>query len=170
MGSQRAGHNWGTFKKKIKQPQRFQSLYTEFVAILLLFHVLLFWPCSRWDLRSLTRDWTTPPALEGIILTTGPPGKPQFSSVPQSVQLFATPWTAARQASLSITNSRSHREEDFKSAVRQGIYKLEVPPSGGNEELPRPYTATRHLLGEETFNQKRKERKKIIMWGDGCVN
>ena len=79
------------------------------------------------------------------------------------VQLFATPWTAARQASLSITNSRSHREEDFKSAVRQGIYKLEVPPSGGNEELPRPYTATRHLLGEETFNQKRKERKKIIM-------
>ena len=33
----------------------------------------------------------------------------QFSSVqPLSrVQLFATPWTAARQASLSITNSRS---------------------------------------------------------------
>ena len=31
----------------------------------------------------------------------------QFSSVPQSCQLFATPWTAVRQASLSITNSRS---------------------------------------------------------------
>ena len=31
----------------------------------------------------------------------------QFSSVPQCVQLFATPQTAARQASLSITNSRS---------------------------------------------------------------
>ena len=31
----------------------------------------------------------------------------QFSSVAQSVQLFATPWTAACQASLSITNSRS---------------------------------------------------------------
>ena len=31
----------------------------------------------------------------------------QFSSVAQSVQLFATPWTAARQASLSITNSQS---------------------------------------------------------------
>ena len=30
----------------------------------------------------------------------------QFSSVTQS-QLFATPWTAARQASLSITNSLS---------------------------------------------------------------
>ena len=30
----------------------------------------------------------------------------QFSSV-NHVQLFATPWTAARQASLSITNSQS---------------------------------------------------------------
>ena len=37
------------------------------------------------------------------------PYKPsvQFSSVAQSVRLFATPWTAARQASLSITNSQS---------------------------------------------------------------
>ena len=34
--------------------------------------------------------------------------KPQFSSVQSlsHVQLFATPWTTARQASLSITNSR----------------------------------------------------------------
>ena len=31
----------------------------------------------------------------------------QFSSVTQSCQLFATPWTAACQASVSITNSRS---------------------------------------------------------------
>ena len=31
----------------------------------------------------------------------------QFSSVTQSCQLFATPWTAACQASLSITNSLS---------------------------------------------------------------
>ena len=31
----------------------------------------------------------------------------QFSSVAQSVWLFATPWIAAHQASLSITNSQS---------------------------------------------------------------
>ena len=31
----------------------------------------------------------------------------QFSSVAQCVRLFATPWTTACQASLSITNSRS---------------------------------------------------------------
>ena len=30
-----------------------------------------------------------------------------FSSVAQCVQLFATPWTAVCQASLSITNSQS---------------------------------------------------------------
>ena len=36
-------------------------------------------------------------------------GRPQFSSVQSvsHVRLFATPWTAARQASLSITNSQS---------------------------------------------------------------
>ena len=34
----------------------------------------------------------------------------RFSSVAQSCTTFATPWTAARQASLSITNSQSlHR-------------------------------------------------------------
>ena len=31
----------------------------------------------------------------------------QFSSVASRVQLFLTPWTAARQASLSFTNSQS---------------------------------------------------------------
>ena len=31
----------------------------------------------------------------------------QFSSVAQSCWLFANPWTAARQSSVSITNSRS---------------------------------------------------------------
>ena len=31
----------------------------------------------------------------------------QFSSVLSHVRLFVTPWTAARQASLSITNARS---------------------------------------------------------------
>ena len=49
------------------------------------------------------REWQTP----SVFLTQET--HEQFSSVqPQScVQLFATPWIAARQASLSITNSRS---------------------------------------------------------------
>ena len=35
------------------------------------------------------------------------PRRLQFSSVAQLCRLFATPWTAIRQACLSITNSRS---------------------------------------------------------------
>ena len=34
-------------------------------------------------------------------------GRPQFSSAPSHVRVFATPWPVAHQASLSITNSRS---------------------------------------------------------------
>ena len=68
--------------------------------------------------------------LQGIFLTQGssphllyllpwqagflplaPPGKPwsyyHFSSVMQSCLIFVTPWTAAHQASLSITSSQS---------------------------------------------------------------
>ena len=45
-------------------------------------------------------------SISGI--SSSEPGAFQFSSVQLShVQLFATPWTAARQASLSITNSQS---------------------------------------------------------------
>ena len=53
------------------------------------------------------------PAFQEDSLPAEPQGKPrgycQFSSVQSlsRVWLFATPWIAARQASLSITNSRS---------------------------------------------------------------
>ena len=52
-----------------------------------------------------------PPALQADALPTELCGKPlvYISSVQSlsCVRLFATPWTAAHQASLSITNSRS---------------------------------------------------------------
>ena len=53
------------------------------------------------------------PTLRADSLPSEPPGEPKlmyrFSSVQSlsRVQLFVTPWTAARQASLSITNSQS---------------------------------------------------------------
>ena len=48
-------------------------------------------------------------ALAGRFFTTGATWEDLFSSVQalSRVQLFATPWTAARQASLSISNSQS---------------------------------------------------------------
>ena len=60
----------------------FFKVSIKFVTILLLFYVLVFWPQGMWNPSSLTRDWTPGlPALEGKILTTGPPGKcpPQYT-------------------------------------------------------------------------------------------
>ena len=55
------------------------KVFIESVTILLLFHILVFWPQGVWDLSSSTREAKlskpVPPALEGEVLTTGPPGK-----------------------------------------------------------------------------------------------
>ena len=64
---------------------------------------------------SWPRDWPGSLALQADSLPSEPPGKPhirtsvQFSSVQllSHVRLYVTPWTAAYQASLSITNSQS---------------------------------------------------------------
>ena len=47
----------------------------------------------------------------------------QFSSLSQ-VRLFATPWTAARQASLSITNSRSSLKLTSIESVMPSTYLI----------------------------------------------
>ena len=54
----------------------------EFVTILLLVYVLVFWMRGMWDLRSPTRNGTCTPPLEGKVLTPGLPGKS-----------YLTPWT-----------------------------------------------------------------------------
>ena len=51
------------------------KVFIEFVTILLLFHVLVFWPQSTWDLPFPTRFEPTVLALEGRVFTTGLPGK-----------------------------------------------------------------------------------------------
>ena len=57
-------------------------------------------------LRSVSFHWLPPPST---LLTQTHAAWSQFSSVQllSCVQLFATPWTAACQTSLSITNSQS---------------------------------------------------------------
>ena len=39
------------------------KVFIEFVTILLLFYVLVFWPQGMWDLSSLTRNWTRTPFI-----------------------------------------------------------------------------------------------------------
>ena len=65
-------------------------------------------PFSRGS--SQPRNWTQVSYIAGRFFTTWATREAQFLYSVQSlnrVQLFATPWIAARQASLSITNSRS---------------------------------------------------------------
>ena len=52
------------------------KVFIESVKILLLFHVLVFWPWGMWDLSFPTRE-PVPHALEGKVLTSEPPGKSQ---------------------------------------------------------------------------------------------
>ena len=51
-----------------------------------------------------------------------------FSSVARCVQLFATPWTAARQASLPITNSRSLLKLKCIESVMPSNHLILCPP------------------------------------------
>ena len=44
-----------------------------------LFYVLAFWPQDKWNLSSPTLE-PKPPALEGKVLTTGPPGKSMLTN------------------------------------------------------------------------------------------
>ena len=78
------------------------------------------WTCIPWIARQILNHWTSREALKIIkfflktslcVLLSFPMGMaiPVLSSVQSfsRVQLFATPWTPACQASLSITNSQS---------------------------------------------------------------
>ena len=51
------------------------KVFIEFLTILLLFHILVFWPRGMWDLSSRPGIEPVPPALEGEVLSTGPPRK-----------------------------------------------------------------------------------------------
>ena len=61
----------------------------------------------------------------------------EFSSVTQSVRLFATPWIAACQASLSVTNSQSSlRLMSIESVMHPAISSPVVPFSSCLQSLP----------------------------------
>ena len=52
------------------------KVFIEFITVLILFYVSVFWPQGMWELSSGSgRDQTWTPALEGKVLTTGSPGK-----------------------------------------------------------------------------------------------
>ena len=77
------GSNLDSFFFFFFNVDHFSSLYSICYNIV-LFHILIVWPWGMWNLSSLTLssrgvDWTHTPALEGKVLTTGPPGKSQLN-------------------------------------------------------------------------------------------
>ena len=60
----------------------------------------------------------------------------QFSQLLSCVQLFATPWTTARQASLSITNSRSLLKLMSIGSVMPSNHLISVPFSSCLQSFP----------------------------------
>ena len=70
------------------------------------------WTAACQSSLSITNSWSPPkPSKYLVIIHSGSfyseAVSVQFSSVTCRVQLFETPWTAARHSSLSITNSQS---------------------------------------------------------------
>ena len=54
------------------------KVFIELLTVLLLVYVWFFWSRGMWNLSSLTGLKPAPSALEGEVLTTGPPGKSQM--------------------------------------------------------------------------------------------
>ena len=55
-----------------------KKVFIEFVIILFLFYVLVFWLRGMWILATQLGIESAPLALEGELLTTGPPGKSPY--------------------------------------------------------------------------------------------
>ena len=86
MRSQRVGHDWVTFTLFI------------YLIIRKLSQVLLFFLTSIFYYFHISMKPNLDYSLSFLLL--------RFSSVPSPVRFFAIPWTAACQASLSITNTQ----------------------------------------------------------------
>ena len=80
----------------------------------------------------------------------------QFSSVAQSCQLFATPWTAACQASLSITNSWSLPKLMFIESVMPSNHLIlchslsscpQSYPASGSFQMSQLFTSGGQSIG-----------------------
>ena len=96
---------------------------------------------SFFRLSSWPKDWTCVSFLAGRFFTTEPSGKLiymyQFSSVQlfSCVRLFATPWIAACQASLSINNSQSWLRLTFIESVMSSSHlAIKLSTSVGSQK------------------------------------
>ena len=97
MGSQRVGHNWATEQQQMLPREDSTQHCSGFCCNL------------EENLHNVQSPWFPENKRGRCPQITLSRNSLQFSSVQSlsCVRLFATPWTSARQASLSITNSQS---------------------------------------------------------------
>ena len=96
----------------------FSKSFTEFVTILLLFHVLVFWPWAMWDLSSPTRDRNHTPCIG-----RGPPGK-FLDHQGSSLKLYLKHSghnPAESRSSLEGHCSRMYRSWNGQNAWQSGV-------------------------------------------------
>ena len=82
-------------------------VFIEFVAILLLFYVLVFWPQNMWDLRSLTRDQIHTPLI----------GRRSLNH-----------WTTREIPTLSLTSHRDLKPTKTKTVVSASLLASTLTP------------------------------------------
>ena len=92
--------------------------FIEFVTVLLLFYVLVFWPQAHEILVPQPGIQSAPPALEGEVLTTGPPGKFQA--------ITFLPWIPTESTNLMIWNFHQNaaHDEQLQLMISWSMVKL----------------------------------------------
>ena len=110
-------------KTRVRKPSS-NSTYNYLRSRKLIILNLIFFP--SWKLLSSLIFYDSSRTSELALLWAGIRLKVQFSSVQSltHVQLFVAPWTAARQASLSITNSQSLLKPMFIESVMPSSHRI----------------------------------------------
>ena len=134
------------------------KIFIEFVTILLLFYVLVFWPHGKWDLTQFLDQRSrnsAPPALEGKVLTTGPPGKSLhylnillvLNLMCSNTKLTFAPWKSVSLDSLGKwhTIQPTSQVRSWRSTPTSPL-SLFSCPSLSSEFIPSLVFSSCHLL------------------------
>ena len=117
---------WDIFLKcRLHMPFLWCFFLKQLIKQQVLTQILEAYPMKLLKIDTLTKSNMVRPKLSNIYLSSV-----QFSSVQSlsRVRLFATLWIASRQASLSITNSRSSRRLTFIESVMQSSHLILCHP------------------------------------------
>ena len=117
----------------------FFKVFIEFVAVLLLLYVLVFWPGDMWDLSSPPRDQTHTPTLEGQVPSTGLLGKygttifVGFLSLLHFSMCFVCFWCCSTVYGILVLQKETESEVAWScpTLCSPMDYTCQAPPSMG---------------------------------------